>query len=223
MRLKTLVAPVKSSLNSISQQLSALPKEIQTIVEASIAVAALQAPANAKDSKAPSMSPAPAPDNDLPIAETAIDGHETKAKEAIEVAKEIPTTSKTVPAGRSQGKKTGASLLRKVSLGLAGMAGASPGHPVIRVGGPRKMGTTRLFGHPPATAPPADARDRWRADRQQVAEGAPPAGTDLPGGSAPPMADPQAPLLDALEGLQEELKTGGDEENEDRQTIIALG
>ena len=205
-------------MSSISQQLSGLPKEIQTVIEASLAVATLQAVATEPAAKDPMPAPAPAPDSDSP-------GPDLEPATALPKAADAALPSKAPAAGqRSQGKKTGTSLLRKVSRGLAGMAGAGAAHPGIKVGGPRKMGATRLFGHPPAGGVAPDGRDRWKADRYKAG--------DVPSSDAPrpdamneqaaPAPDPQAPLMEALEGFEKELSDNG-EENDDRQTVIALG
>lgn len=214
---------VKASLNSIAQQLAGLPKEIQIIVEASIAVATLQTTSvDAAGNKPPSPSPAPAPDIDVPTAAATVNAQESHLADAAHAAaKTILATTKPAQPAPSQGKKTGASLLRKVSLGLAGIAGAPAGHPGVKVGGPRKMGATRLFGHPPAAAIAPDARNRWRADKYQSAD-APEPVIDVADGVAPPMEDSHTHLLTALEGLPKELVVD-DEANEDRQVLIAQG
>lgn len=212
---------VKASLTSISQQLSGLPKEIQTLVEASLAVAVLQKPAAAEAASTVEPTPAPAPDTDSPTMDVAV----VTAKQVPQVESGQPTKT-AAEAPQSQGKKSGTSLFRKVSLGLAGMASVGAGHAGGRVGGPRKMGAGRLFGNPQPGGTAPDARDRWNTNRYKAVNGTT---GDLPQADVPEqdptvsqVADPQAPLMAALAGFEKQIsdETG---DNEDGATIIALG
>ena len=197
-----------------------MPRVIQNVIEASLAVATLQGPPNNISNDRPS-SPMPPPDNDSPAAMSTVGADHP-------ISAEVPQAATLATAPRSQGKKTGASLLRKVSLGLAGMAGAAPSHSALKVGGPRKMGGSRLFGHPPPGGIAPNARDRWKTDRHKATGDAP--ATDMPkpdtalqDAPVPLESDPQAQILNALEGFQKELAEDGADENEDRQVVVALG
>lgn len=195
----------------MSDQISTLPKEIQTLIEASLAINAAQQshlPAPPRPPSAASSNPDPAPDTDgQPAPHVQIQAPSGKAAKA-----------KAGPISGSQNKAGGSSLLRKVSLGLAG------GN-AIRVGGPRKMGGPRMFGLQPSTTD--EARNRWNRGN------ATPAGAPGHDGSRPVEDqaihpdDPQAPLMAALQGFEEQLAAAEHDDDEggqnDNMSLIAMG
>lgn len=227
--LTFLRLPVKSRLDGIQQQLSEVPKEVQTVVEASLAVAVLQKP-EAPPTRASTPSPPPAPDTDTPGQPTVrISDPEQVVASPAPLAETAQANKGPASAPQSQGKKSGTSLLRKVSLGLAGMANmATAGgvHTGPRVGGPRKMGAGRLFGNLPPGATAPDAKDRWNPNRYKTGG---PTALDQPKQDMPPPDvpeiqpnDQQAQLMEALEGFEKQMAedTG---ENDEQTTVIALG
>ena len=203
-----MVIAAIDSFAAIGDQLKNLPKEIQTLVQASIAIAGVQNAHAAEEKDSPPQPPsqdAPAPDTD---------GNPAPRSQA----------KPPVAGSNAQAKNAGASLLRKVSLGLSGGAPGGPGG--IKVAGPRKIGGPRLFGHPPA-ATTDEARNRWNTggsmSRRQREAGAPAA----MGIAADEQAygDPQAPLMAALQGFEEQIAAAEDagEETDDKASVIARG
>ncbi|KAK9900816.1 hypothetical protein P389DRAFT_208246 [Cystobasidium minutum MCA 4210] len=224
-------ATIKASLASMSQQISGVPKEVQTLIEASLAVAVLQKPAAAEAVTAAEPIPAPAPDTDPPATDNGSHGDAAVTVGEPDAAVAVKSSAAAAPvqaqkgpaaAPQSQGKKSGTSLLRKVSLGIAGLANVGTGQPAVKVGGPRKMGAGRLFGNGPAGAVAPDAKDRWNADRYKTtaapANDAPQ--VETPEQDAPPA--PETPLMEALAGLEKDLH-GDSDENDERTAVIALG
>jgi hypothetical protein len=212
--------------------MSGLPKEVQTLVEASLAVAALQPHRpeefhTAATSRTSTPTPPPAPDTDASVPEVP-------AAAANKHSESGAKNSSTEPPPTQSKGNTGSSLLRKVSLGIASMASAAAVQSGIRVGGPRKMGASRLFGQTTANAQAPDAKDRWKAERYQLRPGQSQGLSDIAGdppqaathsevnGLADTTQDQQAQVLQALEGFQDQLAQDG-ENGDDPATVIALG
>ena len=202
----TLRSQVANALELMAAKLDKLPVEIDGKLQATVSnLPAVSRPLTPADSQDGSATTAPniaaslnLPDNDQ--GEDPSGTHNASPVKSPEKDKAKPATT---------GMSAGASLLRKVSKAMTPQARSGV------LGGPRKMGASRLFDNPLATE---ESRNRWKSPEKAKPE------TTLLGN--PPKrsqsarltksmrnvgtSDEEAPVLSTLEHLEAQVADAED-------------